>query len=178
MAGALSEGVFFSRGERVYPTLALAARFVYCRSISMNRPGLVLRLLALLACIGYFAISRAVLNLHPFSIFNMYSTRRVSTASRIIARDAAGGVHEIDELDDWDCDKPLNLNASACPESEPFYYIPYLDREAAATLAAHTGKNPAAVPVAVVRRIFRFSDQAGEPTVEDCVLSLCRAVPR
>jgi hypothetical protein len=138
----------------------------------------LLRFIAVLAFLGYVATSRAVLHLYPFSIFNMYSSERVSTASRIVARDATGAVHEVDELTDWDCDAPPDLEPSACPRSWPFYYIPYLDREAAAHVAAHAAKNPDAAPVAVIRRIFRLSEEPGDPVIEDCVLSRCRAVLR
>ena len=117
-------------------------------------------------------------NLYPFSIFNMYSTERVDSASRIVARDPDGVAREVDEYEAWHCPAPPDIDPTACPASWPFYYVPYLDREAATHIERHAGVDPRARPVTVVRRIFRLSDASGPPPIEDCVLQNCRAVPR
>ena len=129
-----------------------------------------------LAFAGYVAIARGVGDLYPFSTFGMYSSERLSTSSRIVAVDAAGRSHEIDEYSAWDCDGDLALDPSACPAERPFYYIPHSDREAADFLKTHQASGRCNEPVAVVRRIWRLSDEAGPPPSSDCVLLSCRAV--
>lgn len=134
------------------------------------------RAVSLLALLGYLAIARATGNLYPFSSFNMYSSERVHSASRIVARDAHGSIHELDTFTAWDCPTPLDPRPTACPASWPFYYIPYLDRQAASLLQARAAPRPDAPPVAVIRRIWRLDDRPGAPAIEDCPLVECRAV--
>ncbi len=136
------------------------------------------RFAAAIALLGYLLIARAVLNLYPFSIFNMYSSEPLASASRIVARDPDGAVFEVDEYTRWRCPAAPDIAPTACPASWPFYYIPYLDREAAAHIAGHTADDHHATPVTVVRRIFRLSDEPGPPVIEDCVLRECHAVRR
>jgi len=142
----------------------------------MRRPADLARAGSLLALLAYLALGRAAGNLYPFSSFNMYSTERVQSASRIVARDDQGRVHELDEYTAWDCPKPPDIRPDACPAQWPFYYIPYLDREAAALLAARQAPLPDAAPVTVIRRVFRLHERPGDPALEDCSLQTCRAV--
>lgn len=136
------------------------------------------RATAVLALLGYLALARAAGNLFPLSSFNMYSTERLDSPSRIVARDAQGRVHELDHYVAWDCPTPPDIRPAACPAQWPFYHVPYLDREAADLLHDRAAAAPGAPPVVVVRRVFRLADRTGDPTVHDCPLVTCRAVPR
>lgn len=137
-----------------------------------------MRAVSLLALLGYLLIARAAGNLYPFSTFNMYSTERLGSASRIVARDAHGDIHELDTFTAWDCPAALDPRPTACPAHWPFYYIPYLDRYAEIRLQARAAALPHAPPVTVIRRIWRLDDRPGPPTIEDCPLLTCRAVRR
>jgi hypothetical protein len=144
----------------------------------MRAPTDTARVTALLALLGYLALARAAGNLYPFSSFNMYSTERLASASRVVARDEHGAVHELDEYSGWDCPAPPDLAPHSCPAQWPFYYIPYLDREAADLLRDRAASLPDAPMVTLIRRVWRLGDRPGAPPIEDCVLRTCRAVPR
>jgi len=138
-----------------------------------RNPRLVLS--ALLFC-GYLLISRAVLHLFPFSIFNMYAGTTTS-GSRVVARDTAGRLHEVDQLSAWDCGGRPDVAAGRC-SGAPFYSVPYKDAEAVDYIVTHAGHSPAAAPVTLVRRIWRLGRSAADTRVEDCVIQQCTAVPR
>jgi hypothetical protein len=132
------------------------------------------------ACVlaGYVVIAQGLGNLYPFSTFEMYAGVSTHTASRVLAVDAAGAAHEIRDFEAYRCDA-LDLQPAACRENGEYYSIGYVEREAAEYLAAQASP-PARgepQPVRLVRRIWRFHG-AGEPTVEDCALASCQAVPR
>lgn len=126
--------------------------------------------------IGYVLISRSAIHLYPFSIFDMYSERLISdSGSRILARDAKGGVTEVDRYRAWACPAPIDLRDECARKGA--YYIPYKDEETVRWIEAHRGDGAAGAPVALVRRVFWLYRDA--PTrVEDCVIAECRAVPQ
>jgi hypothetical protein len=130
---------------------------------------------AALSFIAYFALSRSVGNFFPFSTFAMYAGDRAPRASRILARDAAGAVHEIDRLRAWQCDRPVRIEHDACGGG-PYAQVDYLDRAALGWIDAHRAGDGAA-PFEVVRRIWRLDAGAGPPPFEDCLLARCRATP-
>lgn len=127
---------------------------------------------------GYVAISRGVENLFPFSIFDMYASSSPS-AARILARAADGRVYELDRYRAWSCDAPLDMTGGEhCPKPGTYVTITYKEMEATDYIATHGGRDPSAVPVEVIRRIFWLSDRDPAPRVEDCPLGRCHAVPR
>jgi hypothetical protein len=130
---------------------------------------------AALSFIAYFALSRSVGNLFPFSTFAMYAGDRAPRAGRILARDAAGTVHEIDRLVAWQCDRPVRIEHDACGAA-PYAQVDYQDRAALAWIDTHRARDGAA-PFDVVRRIWRVDAGAGTPPFEDCLLARCRATP-
>jgi hypothetical protein len=133
-------------------------------------------MVALSVLAGYLALAFSVHNLYPISTFEMYAGRPVRSASRVIARDAAGALHEIDEYRDWQCPGPLPLGPEACPAQWPYSYTGYLDRAAAELVAQQGGSGGDSVDV--VRRVWRLSDEPGPPPASDCLLERCRAVRR
>ena len=158
--------------------LAPPARPRVSSPLHCMRPLDLARASSVLAFLGYLALARAAGNVFPFSSFNMYSTERLHSASRIIARDADGQVHELDRYLAWDCPIPPDIHPRACPAQWPFYHVPYLDRGVLALLRERAASLPDAPPVTVVRRVFRLREQPGEPTLSDCTLATCRALPR
>jgi hypothetical protein len=141
-------------------------------------------IVALLVLAGYFIVARLVENLYPFSTFPMYAAEREATASRILARELDGSVHEIDEYAAWSCEEPLDLAAEPdrCAALARYATIPYIDREIEARIRelerAAPMADPAGAPVTLVRRVFRFPDGPGKARVEDCALGRCKAVRR
>jgi hypothetical protein len=130
---------------------------------------------AAVGLLGYLGLALSVGNLYPVSTFEMYAAAPARSASRVIARDAAGAAHEVDEYREWSCDAPVPLDRAPCASEWPYAYTGYLDRAAADWIASHPGSG--GEPMEVVRRIFRLG-AAGPPEVRDCVLSRCRAVRR
>jgi hypothetical protein len=120
---------------------------------------------------GYLAIAWSAENLYPFSRFEMYSGARSTTASRIIARDAAGAAHEVTSYDSYRCDREPTAARDACPGD--YYTIPYKDRQALDHVAAHLGGG-GDEGVEIIRRVWRLSGP-GAPPFEDCVLARCDA---
>jgi hypothetical protein len=111
----------------------------------------------------------------------MYSATSARTASRMLAREPSGEVHEIRAYEAYRCEgaAPLDLAPAACERGGPYYRIDYVDRETADYLGAEE-RAPVrgdARPVELVRRIWRFRG-SGEPAVEDCPVASCRAVRR
>jgi hypothetical protein len=134
---------------------------------------------AAFAFAGYLALAFVARNVYPLSTFEMYAGAPPSRApTRVIARDAAGGAHEVDEYVGWHCDAEIAGARQACLSEWPYAYTAYLDRAAADWVAAHPGAGAAGEPVEIVRRIYRLSDRGGAPQVRDCVLSRCRAERR
>src|SRR5579863_873472 len=90
------------------------------------------------AFFGYLALALSVRNLYPLSTFEMYAGAPATTApSRVIARDAAGVAHEIDEYVAWTCEGPTPLGPAGCASEWPYAFSIYLDRAAADWIDAH-----------------------------------------
>jgi len=132
------------------------------------------RAVACLVLGGYVGVSFAVRNLYPFSVFDMYSSIRTS-ASRIVARDGRGQLAEVQRFEAWSCGGPVDTSPAKCGAPGSYFYVPYLDEEAAGYVAGHAGAG--GTPVEVVRRIW-WLDQPGAPRTTDCVLQQCTAVRR
>ncbi len=129
-----------------------------------------------LAFVGYFGIARIVGNLYPFSTFPMYAGEHRTTGSRIVAKDAAGVLHEVSDGAAWAC-VPADLDARACGGPD-VYTIDYVDREALAYVREHSGGDAQAVPVELVRHVWSFTNDRDPPTARDCSIATCRAVLR
>jgi hypothetical protein len=144
---------------------------------SMNPIWRPTAVVAALAFTGYLGVAWGVENLYPFSTFPMYSGAHTATASRVVARDGSGRLHEVEDYDAWTCDLPLRFEVSRCGD---VYHIPYVDLARREYIDGHRAPgqgDPRGEPVDVVRHVWRFSGP-GEPLVEDCLLHRCRAVPR
>lgn len=128
---------------------------------------------------AYVAIARGLGNGYPFSTFDMYADVTEHSASRVLAREESGEVHELRAYEAYRCDGPLELQPAACERNGRYYRIDYVDREAAEYLADQATVPARGEPrrVDVVRRIWRFRGP-GEPEVEDCPVATCRAVRR
>ena len=133
---------------------------------------------ALCVLAGYVVIAQGLGSLYPFSTFEMYAGASTHSASRLLARDAGGAMHEIREFGAYRCG-PLDLQPVSCRSGGEYYTIGYVEREAGEYLASHSAASPAsdARPVDLVRRIWRFHG-AGKPALEDCVVASCEAVVR
>lgn len=133
---------------------------------------------ALCVFAGYVAIAQGLGNLYPFSTFEMYAGVSTHTASRVVAVDPGGGVHEIRDFEAYRCDS-LDLQPSTCSEHGEYYSIGYVERETAEYLAGQSTApvHGEAQTVRLVRRIWRFQG-GGAPEVEDCALANCQAVRR
>lgn len=132
--------------------------------------------------LGYVLVARGVNNFYPFSTFSMYAATEESSASRVLARDAAGKDHEVSSFVNWSCEHPIDLNPSRCESLDGlgrYYKIGYVDREMTSALEKTRPTSPevSASPVTVFRRIWRFADDGGV-SVTDCELGACEAVPR
>jgi hypothetical protein len=131
-----------------------------------------------LAFFGYLGISHAVLNLFPFSTFEMYASTPAGSASRILVRTGDGSTREVTALAACTCDRPIDIEPSGCASHWPFFYIPYKDREDAGALERAPAAPIDAERVVIVRRIWRVPRDGGAPPFLDCVLASCRATVR
>jgi len=129
---------------------------------------------------GYFTVARLVENLYPFSTFPMYAGDHTDSASRILAREADGSVHEALAYAAWSCEEPPDLDREPerCAALPRYFTIPYVDREIEAHIREHTRPEEGGTPVTIVRRVFRFPSGPGPARVEDCEIGRCRAVRR
>jgi len=128
-------------------------------------------MVALFAFAFYVALAGSVHNLYPFSTFAMFAGGHAARASRIVARDGAGRVHEVDGFARWRCDGPLRVEHDACAQHGAYSQVDYQDRAALDFLGAHAGDG--GEPVDLVRRIWRLD--GGAPAIEDCLVAHCRA---
>ena len=131
-----------------------------------------------LVCAAYFTVARVAGNLYPFSTFSMYSHHALGHPSRILARDAAGGLHEVDAFEAWSCPPMPPLEQTRCDGRSDVETIEYLDRDADAYVRAHAAKAPGGEPVDVVRHVWIFPEGDGAPRTEDCLVVHCTAERR
>lgn len=131
--------------------------------------------LAAVVFAGYVAVSRAVLHLHPFSIFDMYAHAHAPSGSRLALRDESGALREIREGEAFACERPVEPASCGGPD---VYSPGYVDRAAARWIADRAGPAPGGRPIDVVRRVWRFPPGAGPPEIRDCLVARCRVVLR
>jgi hypothetical protein len=130
----------------------------------------------LLSFFGYLVVARIVGNVYPFSTFPMYAGERITSGSRIVARDESLRLHEVTDGTAWQCDAGA-LDPNGCAGGH-VHTISYVDREAIEYVRTHTGADPRSRPVEIVRHVWTFPDDRGPPTTSDCRLALCLAVLR
>jgi hypothetical protein len=130
------------------------------------------RVLALLACAGYVAAARLAVNFYPLSVYDMYASRAESSSSRIVARDEHGNLREVTDFGEWSCTFPVQAQPTQCAQF-PFYYVPYLDREAIDWVNRRSSSG-GSERVDVVYQIWRFSTER-EMHSETCVIARCTA---
>lgn len=141
--------------------------------------GASLRVLVASLAIGaaYFGASRGVENFFPFTVLDMYANHSGGVPSRIIAVDARGVAHEVDEFVGWRCDSPVEGDLGVCQAAADSQRIAYVDRSAADHVREHPGRG-AGEPLRVVRRVWHLGGAEGPPPRTDCPISECRAVRR
>ena len=127
---------------------------------------------------GYVLTSRGLHDLFPFSTYSMYSGEHSVTASRIVARDQSGQLHELEDFAAWTCPAPIDFNPPRCSSGGAVYSIGYIDRDRQEYLDRARGHSASARPVTLTRHIWHFRSSNGPPTIEDCDLASCTAAPR
>jgi hypothetical protein len=136
--------------------------------------------IALGVFVGYVAVARAVQDLYPFSVFEMFADTMTSS-SRLVARLPDGNAAEVERFVHWQCDEPIDEDPVRCGPLGSFGYTPYRDRELADWVRRHERRDDApggAEALELTRRIYRVTGVPGPLSVEDCVLASCRAVRR
>jgi hypothetical protein len=138
-----------------------------------------LRVLVASLTIGavYFGASRGVENFFPFTVLDMYANPIGAAPSRILAVDARGAAHEVDEYAGWRCASPIEGNLGVCPDARDAQHLGYVDRSAVDHIRAHPGGG-GGESLRLVRRVWRLVDREGPPPSVDCPISVCRAVRR
>lgn len=132
-----------------------------------------------IALIGYFLISRVVLDQFPFSTYSMYSSMPsaadgIIRGCHLMARGPDGIVSDVNQYASWDC-PPWERTARQSIQdlSCPIYFN--VEDPIAEYLRHNAGKDPAAVKVDLVRRVWKFA--GNEPaTISDHQIVSCRAV--
>lgn len=137
--------------------------------IPRNRLGI-----SLLVFLGYFAAAFVAKNFYPFSMFDMYAGKGRPSASRIVARDAAGHLHPVSHYSGWECPHPIDDDPTKC-QASPFYYIPYVDESAVRYVRGHKGAGDSGQPVDLVFHVWRLG-RRGVESEENCLIQHCRAV--
>lgn len=130
--------------------------------------------LSLLVFVGYFAVAFVAKNFFPFSMFDMYAGQGEPSASRIVARDAAGHLHPVSDYSSWQCARPVDDDPMRC-EAFPFYYIPYVDTGTLRYVRSHSAEVKTGAPVDLVFHIWRLGPH-GVESEENCLIQRCRAV--
>jgi hypothetical protein len=123
----------------------------------------------------YVLAARGVGNLYPFSTFDMYGSTALDSASRIVAREGEQ-VREVERYEHWRCETLPSADPHVCPREWPFVHLESVDRATIRRVREASPPTHDARPVAIVRRIWRFSGDDA-PTTADCVLARCEASP-
>jgi hypothetical protein len=123
----------------------------------------------------YVLAARGAGNLYPLSTFDMYGKTALDSASRIVARDGEE-LREIERYEHWRCETQPSPDPHECPREWPFVHLESVDRAAIRRVREADPPKDGARPVAIVRRIWRFSGD-DPPTTVDCVLARCEASP-
>jgi hypothetical protein len=128
----------------------------------------------------YCLISRVVLNLFPFSTYSMYSS--VSAAHQgdvvrgchLLAVGPDGCACDVTEFISWEC--PAWEDAARQSVTDLSCPIDYnVEDPIREHIRRHTGTDPRAVRVDLVRRVWEFSPRHAA-TQTDHVVATCRAV--
>ncbi len=125
---------------------------------------------------GYLLAAFLAKNFYPFSVFDMYAGQSQPSASRIVARDAAGRLHPVSDYAHWQCPRAVVPDPEKC-SAFPFYYIPYVDEGVVRYIENHSVKVDGGEPVDLVFHIWRFGSR-GIAAEQDCVIQRCRAEKR
>lgn len=150
----------------------------------MARLHLLLRALAprlepvgLLTMAAYMAVAWTVVNVFPFSVADMYATERLTNASIVVVRGPDARLNHVTDWKSFACDGPSSAIFSVCDDQ---YALDYLNRDNVAWIDAHPAGagEPPGVPITIIRRSYAFVPGESEPTVTDCTVLTCRAVPR
>jgi hypothetical protein len=132
------------------------------------------RLLALVCIVIYWITGRVMGEFYPFSPMGMFD-HRVTRASRLFVRDAAGEAREIGHYDSWRCDAPLDFSfPEGCPDSGFSAYDDIVRNHIVAHPAA-ANDTVGREPLEITRRVFEIVDALGPVQVTDCPLLRCTA---
>ncbi len=136
-------------------------------------------LASVMSCAGYFVIARICL-IFPFSTFSMFAGGNARGQDEVrgchlLAVTADGRAGDVTELESWDC-PPWQAPARASIDSLHCPYYLNVEDKIRDHIASHAGHDPAAEPVALVRRVWTFSRQGTR--THDHVIAACRAVRR
>jgi hypothetical protein len=121
------------------------------------------RPIELLAFAAWLVLASQVGDCYPFGNFRFFSVK-MDTASRVLARDVDGRLHEPMAFDQWHCDRPISSLAS--PDKTSLVYM-----------ARHVGAAGQGQPLELLQRTWRFSAGVDEPEVTDEPLTRCTASP-
>jgi hypothetical protein len=127
---------------------------------------------------GYLLVAFGLGNLYPFSTFSMYSGTHQRNASRIVARDRLGALHEVTDFSAWSCDEPPDPSGETCLGGGAIYAIGYIDRASIAHVLEHgpaAPPAPATEPVLLVRHVWYLDDPG---RADDCFIAHCRVARR
>jgi hypothetical protein len=125
--------------------------------------------------IAYFTASRGVQNFFPFSALDMYAGSGARTATRLLAVDASGRALQLDQFDQWSCDRKLDADAIACPEQGDVRALAYVNRDLVSYIDQHQGAPVAGESLLLVRRVWKLEDTPGPPPHSDCAVARCVA---
>jgi hypothetical protein len=136
---------------------------------------------SVMAFVGYYAISRVVVNLFPFSSFAMFASAAAAhddqvRACHLLAVGPDGRALDVKAFRAWDC--PSWQEAAQRSISElgcgPHFNV---EEHIRSYLEEERGEDPSAQPVRLVRRMWAF--RRGESvTTRDLPVASCKALPR
>lgn len=137
---------------------------------------------SLLCFVGYFLVSRVVLNLFPFSTYSMYSSMNDVQSSgqvrgcHLLAVGPDGHACDVTEFRAWDCPPWEDAARRSVHDlSCPLYFN--VEDPIREYIRRHSGHDAAAVRVDLVRRVWVFAGGRA-PTRSDHLVASCRAVLR
>lgn len=110
---------------------------------------------------------------YPLDTFSMYATAPPNRISRLLIRDAQGGVHHIEEFRAFDCgDEAITGDGVRCSEA---LGIDYIYEKLTHYIATHPGLGDREVEL--IGRTW-FLEPGRAPRQErDCVVARCRVAP-
>lgn len=138
--------------------------------------------ISIIAFVGYFLISRVVVNQFPFSTYSMYSRMTLPAdgivrGCHLMARGPDGVVSDVNQYTSWECPAWEKAARQSIWDLDcPLFYN--VEDPIAEYLHHHATRGAAAaIPVDLVRRVWKF--KGNDPaSVSDHVIVSCRAVLR